>query len=283
MARLSPESLEVAREIIGRYPVTKSALIPLLHLAQEQDGHLTDDAMAHIAELLDLTPAEVLGTASFYEMFKRHHVGRYMVNVCTSIACFLNGGDELLHHAEQRLDVKAGGTTADGAVHAGELRVHRRLHGSAVPAGELPVLPPGVERRLRPACRRPACRPTRRRRAPPRHAGAPPPAHPGRPRRRPGRPRRSDTPRLVARRYNSRSGEVMSGFVTQRSRQAERLRRAALRAFDAAPARRSRTAQRNTVMITDRSPIVTPDSGTTTPTRSPATRRPAGTRGFAGR
>jgi len=114
MARLSDANVAIAAEIIGRYPVLKSAVIPLCHLAQEQDGYLTDEAMEHIAELTGTSPAEVLGTASFYEMFKRHEVGRYLVNVCTSISCFLNGGDELLHHAEESLGVKAGATTADG-------------------------------------------------------------------------------------------------------------------------------------------------------------------------
>jgi NADH-quinone oxidoreductase subunit E len=104
----------VAEEIIARYPVAKSALIPLLHLAQEQDGHVTDEAMIHIAELVGVTPAEVLGTASFYEMFKREPVGDYLVNVCTNISCMLLGGEELLHHLERRLGVKAGSTTPDG-------------------------------------------------------------------------------------------------------------------------------------------------------------------------
>lgn len=114
MSRLNPANVALAGEIIGRYPVAKSATIPLCHLAQEQDGHLSEAAMAHIAELVGVTPAEVLGTASFYEMFKREAVGRYFVNVCTSISCFLSGGDELLRHAEERLGVKAGGTTTDG-------------------------------------------------------------------------------------------------------------------------------------------------------------------------
>src|SRR3954452_13633021 len=114
MARFTKVNEDVAREIISRYPVLKSAAIPLCHLAQEQDGYLTEDAMQHIAELLDLTAAEVLGTASFYEMFKRHPVGKYVVNVCTSISCFLNGGDELLEHAEERLGTKSGGTSDDG-------------------------------------------------------------------------------------------------------------------------------------------------------------------------
>ena len=114
MARLSPQNVELAREIIARYQRTRSALIPLLHVAQEQDGWVTEDAMAHIAELLDLTPAEVLGTCSFYEMFKREPVGEYLVNVCTNIACMLLGGEELLHHLEGTLGIKPGSTTADG-------------------------------------------------------------------------------------------------------------------------------------------------------------------------
>ena len=70
--------------------------------------------MEHIAELLDLTPAEVLGTASFYEMFKLEPVGKYLVNVCTNISCLLVGGEELLEHCEERLGIKPGATTADG-------------------------------------------------------------------------------------------------------------------------------------------------------------------------
>ncbi len=114
MARFTSDNEVLARQIIARYPRPKSALIPLCHLAQEQDGYLADDAMVHIAELVGCTSAEVLGTASFYEMFKRHETGRYLINVCTSIACFLNGGDELLHHVEHRLGVAPGSTTDDG-------------------------------------------------------------------------------------------------------------------------------------------------------------------------
>lgn len=114
MSRFSEANLAVAADIIGRYPRPKSALIPLLHLAQEQDGYVADDAMEHIAELVGITPAEVLGTCSFYEMFKREAVGDYLVNVCTNIACMLLGGEELLHHLEERLGIKAGSTTADG-------------------------------------------------------------------------------------------------------------------------------------------------------------------------
>ncbi|MGF1599808.1 MAG: NADH-quinone oxidoreductase subunit NuoE [Acidimicrobiales bacterium] len=114
MARLTPDNEAVAREIISRYPRPKSALIPLLHLAQEQEGYVADDAMEHLAELVGVTPAEVLGTCSFYEMFKREPVGTYLVNICTNISCQLNGGEELLHEAERELGVRPGGTTDDG-------------------------------------------------------------------------------------------------------------------------------------------------------------------------
>ena len=114
MARLTDANVALAREIIGRFPRPKSALITLLHVAQEQDGYVTNDAMEHLAELLDITPAEVLGTCSFYEMFKLTPVGRYCVNVCTNISCQLSGGWELLEHAENALGIKAGSTTSDG-------------------------------------------------------------------------------------------------------------------------------------------------------------------------
>ena len=116
MSRLSDANVSIAKEIIGRYPRPKSALIPLLHLAQEQDGHLTNDAMTHIAELIGHTPAEVLGTATFYEMFRFEPTGTYLVNICQTMSCLLLGAGELMHHAEERLGIKAGGTTPDGLI-----------------------------------------------------------------------------------------------------------------------------------------------------------------------
>jgi NADH-quinone oxidoreductase subunit E len=114
MSRLTDANVAIAKEIIGRYPRPKSALIPLLHLAQEQDGYVSTAAMSHIGELLGITSADVYGTASFYEMFKFAPVGRYCINVCSNISCQLMGGWELLEHAEHRLGIKAGSTTDDG-------------------------------------------------------------------------------------------------------------------------------------------------------------------------
>lgn len=116
MSRFDLQKTATALEIIGRYPRPRSAIIPLLHLAQEQDGWVTDDAIEHIAELVGASPAEVLGTCTFYEMFKREPVGRYVINICTNISCQLLGAEDLLHHAERTLGVRAGGTTADGVI-----------------------------------------------------------------------------------------------------------------------------------------------------------------------
>ena len=114
MSRLTDANVAVARDIIARYPRRKSALIPLLHLSQEQNGYITQDAMRHIAELLDVTPAEVYGTATFYEMFRFQPTGRYLINVCGTMSCALLGAHDLMHHAEDVLGVKAGSTTPDG-------------------------------------------------------------------------------------------------------------------------------------------------------------------------
>lgn len=89
-------NLAKARETIARYPFAKSAVLPLLHLAQDQDGWVTPEAMREIAALLDLAPAQVLGTCSFYTMLKREPVGKLLVSVCTNVSCLVNGGPELL-------------------------------------------------------------------------------------------------------------------------------------------------------------------------------------------
>ena len=114
MARLTPDNERRARDLIGLYPQARSALMPILHLLQEQDGYLTEDGMAHAGELVGLAPAEVRGTATFYDMFHVEPVGRYLVAVCTNIACMLQGAYELLDHIEERLGVAPGGTTTDG-------------------------------------------------------------------------------------------------------------------------------------------------------------------------
>lgn len=112
----SYENLKRAETIIARYPQKRSALLPLLHLAQEQDGWLRPDAMREIAGLLGLKPAEVLGTASFYTMFKLRPAGEHIVSVCTNISCMLCGAEDVLRVFEGAFETSADGLSADGKI-----------------------------------------------------------------------------------------------------------------------------------------------------------------------
>jgi NADH-quinone oxidoreductase subunit E len=91
----SGENREKAREIVAKYPFARSAVLPLLHLAQEQDGWVSPDAIREVAAIVGLEPAQVLGTASFYTMYKRDGEQRLIVSVCTNVSCLVNGGPEL--------------------------------------------------------------------------------------------------------------------------------------------------------------------------------------------
>jgi len=114
VSHLNTEIRERAKELVALYPQPRSALIPLCHLAQEQDGWLRPEAMEEIADLCGVTAAEVQGTATFYDMLHTEPVGTYVVSVCTNIACLLDGALDLLQHAESTLGVRHGGTTPDG-------------------------------------------------------------------------------------------------------------------------------------------------------------------------
>jgi NADH-quinone oxidoreductase subunit E len=98
----SDENLVRAREIVARYPRAKSAILPLAHLAQDQEGWLTNDAMEEIAALTGVTPAEVQGTCSFYTMLKRRPCGSLIVSVCTNVTCLVTGGPAILAELTQR-------------------------------------------------------------------------------------------------------------------------------------------------------------------------------------
>ncbi len=114
MSHFRTDLRQRAEEIIALYPRKRSAMLPLLHLAQEQDGYLSDEGIAEVALLTDTTPADVRGTASFYDMYHLEPVGKYVVGVCTNIACLLAGGEELLEHASTTLGCSVGSTSPDG-------------------------------------------------------------------------------------------------------------------------------------------------------------------------
>ncbi|WP_286178340.1 NADH-quinone oxidoreductase subunit NuoE [Arthrobacter sp. SLBN-53] len=105
-----------AAQIIARYPVARSALLPLLHLVQSEDGYLTPAGIAFCAGQLALTPAEVTAVATFYSMYRRTPTGKYLVGVCTNTLCAVMGGDAILDILQDHLGVHAGQSTADGSI-----------------------------------------------------------------------------------------------------------------------------------------------------------------------
>jgi len=105
-----------AAAMIGRYPSPRSALLPMLHLVQAEEGYLTPAGIAFCAGQLDLTPAEVTAVATFYSMYRRTPTGDYLVGVCTNTLCAVMGGDAILEVLEEHLGVHAGQTTEDGKV-----------------------------------------------------------------------------------------------------------------------------------------------------------------------
>jgi NADH-quinone oxidoreductase subunit E len=105
-----------AAEIIARYPKSRSALMPLLHLVQSEEGYVTADGIAFCAEQLGLTEAEVTAVASFYTMYKREPVGEYHVGVCTNSLCAVMGGDVIFADLLEHLGIGNDETTGDGKV-----------------------------------------------------------------------------------------------------------------------------------------------------------------------
>lgn len=113
---LSEKTRAEAREIIARYPQPRSALLPMLHLCQAEEGYVTPDAIALCAEELGLTKAEVAAVATFYTMYKREPVGDYHVGVCTNTLCAVMGGDAIFAALKEHLGVGNDETTDDGKV-----------------------------------------------------------------------------------------------------------------------------------------------------------------------
>jgi NADH-quinone oxidoreductase E subunit len=112
----SPQSVQQIEQVRSRYPTAQAACLPVLHIAQREFGHLSDEAVDLVARTLDLAPAHVHGVTSFYTMFHRRPPGAHVLRVCTSVACMLRGADEILARVEEKLGIKAGETTADGTL-----------------------------------------------------------------------------------------------------------------------------------------------------------------------
>ena len=111
---LSTEGKKTFEHILSRYPTKESALLPTLHLAQKEFGRFTVERMDAIADLLGLPKIRVYRVVSFYTMYQRLEVGKYLLQVCTNISCSLLGAEKLVNHLEEKLNIKVGETTSDG-------------------------------------------------------------------------------------------------------------------------------------------------------------------------
>jgi NADH-quinone oxidoreductase subunit E len=117
MLQFSDKTMQEVQRIINFYPEgkQKSALIPVLHLAQQEfGGWLSTETMDYVASLLNLSPIEVYEVATFYSMYNLKPVGKYMFEVCQTGPCMINGSDEIVQYIYDKLGIKPGETTADG-------------------------------------------------------------------------------------------------------------------------------------------------------------------------
>lgn len=110
----SPGNMERFRKVLERYPTKMAALLPTLHIIQEQYGWVSPEAMEYAGQLLDLSPAYVYGVVSFYHMYNRTPVGRYHLQVCTNLSCMLNGAYDIYDMFSERLKCAPYEISSDG-------------------------------------------------------------------------------------------------------------------------------------------------------------------------
>ncbi|HKF37100.1 MAG TPA: NADH-quinone oxidoreductase subunit NuoE [Ktedonobacteraceae bacterium] len=111
---ISEQARQRMRNLAARYPVARSAVMPALYIAQQEEGYITQEALQAVAEAIGMTVDDVESIATFYTMYYQQPPGKKVIKVCTSISCYLRDCDELVRHFEQRLGIKRGETTADG-------------------------------------------------------------------------------------------------------------------------------------------------------------------------
>jgi len=111
---ISEQAKQRMRNLASRYPAARSAVMPALYIAQQEEGYITQEALQAVAEAIGVTVDDVESVATFYTMYYQQPPGRKVIKVCTSISCYLRNCDALVKHFEQRLGIKRGETTADG-------------------------------------------------------------------------------------------------------------------------------------------------------------------------
>ena len=110
---ISEQAKQRMRELTARYPVARSAVMPALYIAQQEEGYITQAALEAVAQAIGMTVDDVESVATFYTMYYQQPPGKKVIKVCTSISCYLRNCDALVDHLEQRLGIKRGETTAD--------------------------------------------------------------------------------------------------------------------------------------------------------------------------
>lgn len=111
---ISEQAKQRMRDLAARYPVARSAVMPSLYIAQEEEGYITQEALQAVADAIGLTVDDVESIATFYTMYHQRPLGQKVIKVCTSVSCYLRNCDGLVQQLEQRLGIRAGETTADG-------------------------------------------------------------------------------------------------------------------------------------------------------------------------
>ena len=111
---ISEQAKQRMRDLTAHYPVARSAVMPALYIAQQEEGYITQAALQAVAEAIGMTVDDVESVATFYTMYFRQQPGKKVIKVCTSISCYLHNCDALVSHLEQRLGIKRGETTVDG-------------------------------------------------------------------------------------------------------------------------------------------------------------------------
>ncbi len=111
--KFTEENLKKIDNVLKKYPTKKAAVMPVLYMAQEQNGWISNEVMKEIARILEITPEDVLGVVTFYTMYYQKPMGEHHIQVCTNVSCMLRGGYELLDKVKEKLGIDIGEVTDD--------------------------------------------------------------------------------------------------------------------------------------------------------------------------
>lgn len=110
----SPETLKKFHEVVSRYPKKDAAMLPVLYLAQDEFGYLSQEAIDYVAKMMEFPPARVYGVVTFYTMLNRKPIGRHHIQVCRTLSCALTGSEKITAVLKSKLGIEVGATTPDG-------------------------------------------------------------------------------------------------------------------------------------------------------------------------